>query len=149
MADINFVRREIEYMRIQVGRQRNDILQLRRAGIATASAELLLRRMVAKVESLCAARDKFRQTLPDRSPRSCSEARVVKRYFSGTEDRPPFLKALAEVRKIGVHEGWCYHHVQAVILARSVCRDGDRQPGVFWNRPQSIGGGQTRGDHGP
>jgi hypothetical protein len=42
---------------------------------------------------------------------------VVKRYFSDSENQPPFLKALAEVRKIGAHEGWCYHHVQAIILA--------------------------------
>jgi hypothetical protein len=32
-------------------------------------------------------------------------------------DTPPFLKALAEVRKIAVHEGWCYHHVQAIIVS--------------------------------
>ena len=29
----------------------------------------------------------------------------------------PFLKTLAEVRMIGVHEGWCYHHVQAIIMS--------------------------------
>jgi hypothetical protein len=35
-------------MRVQVGRQRKEILQLQRAGISTASAELLLGRMHAK-----------------------------------------------------------------------------------------------------
>jgi len=39
------------------------------------------------------------------------------RYFSDGESITPFLKALAEVRGIGVHEGWCYHHVQAILLA--------------------------------
>ncbi len=34
------VRSEIEHMRVQVGRQRKEILQLQRAGIGTASAEL-------------------------------------------------------------------------------------------------------------
>ena len=41
MPDIDFIRNEIERMRTQVGRQRKEILQLQRAGISTASAELL------------------------------------------------------------------------------------------------------------
>lgn len=39
--DLDHVRSEIEHMRVQVGRQRRDILQLQRAGVSTASAELL------------------------------------------------------------------------------------------------------------
>ena len=50
---IEHVRSEIEHMRVQVGRQRKEILQLQRAGIGTASAELLLGRMLAKIEDLC------------------------------------------------------------------------------------------------
>ena len=50
---IEHVRSEIEHMRVQVGRQRKEILQLQRAGIGTASAELLLQRMLAKIEGLC------------------------------------------------------------------------------------------------
>jgi hypothetical protein len=46
------VRSEIEHMRVQVGRQRKEILQLQRAGISTVSAELLLGRMLAKIEGL-------------------------------------------------------------------------------------------------
>jgi hypothetical protein len=45
---VGHVRSEIEHTRVQVGRQRKEILQLQRAGIATASAELLLQRMLAK-----------------------------------------------------------------------------------------------------
>ncbi|MDI4239275.1 hypothetical protein OZ411_41525 [Bradyrhizobium sp. Arg237L] len=74
---------------------------------------------------------------------------MVKRYFSDAEDQPPFLKALAEVRKIGVHEGWCYHQVQAIILAidqYAEAATGNRE--FFWNRPHSIGG-RTRGDDTP
>ena len=48
--DLDHVRSEIEHMRVQVGRQRKEILQLQRAGISTASAELLLVRMLAKIE---------------------------------------------------------------------------------------------------
>jgi hypothetical protein len=72
---------------------------------------------------------------------------VVKRYFSDSADHPPFLKALAEVRKIGVHEGWCYHHVQAIMLAidqYAEAATGNRE--FFWNRPHSTGGSRTRGD---
>jgi hypothetical protein len=57
---LDHVRSEIEHMRVQVGRQRKEILQLKRAGISTASAELLLTRMLAKIEGLCADRDRLK-----------------------------------------------------------------------------------------
>lgn len=57
---LDHVRSEIEHMRVQVGRQRREILLLQRAGIATASAELLLGRMLAKIEGLCAERDRLK-----------------------------------------------------------------------------------------
>lgn len=55
MPDLDHIRREIEYMRVQLGRQRKDILSL--------------------------------------------------------------LSALAKCRDIAVREGWCYQHVQAIIVA--------------------------------
>jgi hypothetical protein len=58
---LDHVRSEIERMRVQVGRQRKEILQLQRAGISTASAELLLQRMLAKIEDLCAERDRLKK----------------------------------------------------------------------------------------
>ena len=58
---LDHVRSEIEFMRTQVGRQRKEILQLQRAGIPTASAELLLTRMLAKIEGLCAERDRLKK----------------------------------------------------------------------------------------
>lgn len=64
MPDLDHVRREIERMRIQMGRQRKEILQLQRAGVGTASAEALLSRMEAKVESLCAQRDVLKAAQP-------------------------------------------------------------------------------------
>jgi hypothetical protein len=52
--DIDFIRKEIERYRIQVGRHRKEILQLQRAGASTAAAELLLERMLANIEGrLC------------------------------------------------------------------------------------------------
>ncbi|MEH2589946.1 hypothetical protein [Bradyrhizobium sp. AZCC 1721] len=53
MPGIDFYRAEIDHMQVQVGRQHKEILQLQRAGISTASAELLLTRMLAKIEGLC------------------------------------------------------------------------------------------------
>jgi hypothetical protein len=47
-------------MRTQVGRQRREILQLQRAGISTTSAEALLQRMIDKIDSLCAEREKLK-----------------------------------------------------------------------------------------
>jgi hypothetical protein len=59
--DLDHVRSEIEHMRVQVGRQRKEILQLQRAGIRTAAAELLLQRMLAKIEGLCDQRDRLKK----------------------------------------------------------------------------------------
>jgi hypothetical protein len=53
-----FIRAEIERMRRQIGRQQKDIQSLKRAGISTASAELLLARMQATVDGLCLERDR-------------------------------------------------------------------------------------------
>jgi hypothetical protein len=58
---IEHVRSEIEYMRAQLLRQRREILQLQRAGISTASAELLLQRMQAKIDDLCGERDRLKK----------------------------------------------------------------------------------------
>jgi hypothetical protein len=58
---LDHVRSEIEHMRAQVGRQRKEILRLQRAGIATASAELSFVRMLAKIEGLCAKRDRLKK----------------------------------------------------------------------------------------
>jgi hypothetical protein len=57
---LDHVRSEIEHMRVQVGRQRREILQLQRAGISTAAAELLLGRMNAKIDDLCAERERLK-----------------------------------------------------------------------------------------
>jgi hypothetical protein len=64
MPDIEFIRAEIERMRIQVHRQRGEIRQLRRAGIPTASAEALLDRMLHSVDRLCAERDRLKKEQP-------------------------------------------------------------------------------------
>jgi len=58
---IEHLRSEIEHMRVQVGRQRKEILQLQRAGVGTASAEMLLGRMLPKIEVLSHQRDRLKK----------------------------------------------------------------------------------------
>jgi hypothetical protein len=64
MPDIDFIRGEIERMRLQVTRQRRDILELQRADIPTASADALLERMLDKIDQLCVERDKLKALEP-------------------------------------------------------------------------------------
>ena len=64
MPDIEYIRAEIEHMRVQVQRQRGEIRQLQRAGILTASAEALLDRVLNKIDGLCAERDRLKKELP-------------------------------------------------------------------------------------
>jgi hypothetical protein len=61
MPDLHFLRSEIERMRRQIHRQRREIRDLERAGISTKAAEELLDRMLAKVDGLCAERDRQRK----------------------------------------------------------------------------------------
>jgi hypothetical protein len=67
MPDIEHIRGEIERMRGQVLRQRGEIRQLQRAGISTASADALLERMLDKIDTLCAERDRLKKERPGTS----------------------------------------------------------------------------------
>ena len=57
---LNGIRRDIEYRRKQIYRQRKEILQLQRLGIPSASAEALLERMLTKIDELCVERDRLK-----------------------------------------------------------------------------------------
>ena len=61
---LDHIRSEIAFMRLQVARQRKELLQLQRAGISIASAEALLQRMQDKIDSLCTERDRLKAELP-------------------------------------------------------------------------------------
>jgi hypothetical protein len=37
--------------------------------------------------------------------------------YEHNADNPPWIKALAEVRRLAPREGWRYHHVQAIIVS--------------------------------
>jgi hypothetical protein len=46
------------------------------------------------------------------------------------------MKALAEVRRLATREGWCYHHVQAIIVSIDQCAEaalGNRE--FFLKKP--------------
>jgi hypothetical protein len=55
------LRADIERMRSQVQRQRGEIRQLQRAGIPTSSADALLERMLTKIDTMCAERDRLKR----------------------------------------------------------------------------------------
>jgi len=69
------------------------------------------------------------------------------RWFDDERDAPPFLKALEQVRRQATREGWCYHHVQAIIVAidqYAEAATGNRE--YFWNKPHRVDGIRTSGD---
>jgi hypothetical protein len=62
------------------------------------------------------------------------------KYFDDDEEHPPFFRALEEVRRQATREGWCYQHVQAIIVAidqYAEAATGNRE--YFLNKPHSIG----------
>jgi hypothetical protein len=68
------------------------------------------------------------------------------RWFDDETDQPPFLKALEQVRRQATREGWCYHHVQAIMVAidqYAEAATGNRE--YFLNKPHSIGGPESPG----
>jgi hypothetical protein len=64
MPDLDHIRSEIEHMRVQVSRQRKEMLLLQRAGISTVAAEALLQRMLDKIDGLCEQRDRLKAETP-------------------------------------------------------------------------------------
>ena len=67
---LDYVRSEIERMRVQVARQRREILQLQKAGIPTVSAEALLERMLGKIDTLCEQRERLKREVSGTVPRA-------------------------------------------------------------------------------
>lgn len=62
--DLDHVKGEIARMRVQIKRQQNDIRDLQKAGINTASAIALLERMHTKVEELIGERNRLTDEAP-------------------------------------------------------------------------------------
>jgi hypothetical protein len=71
------------------------------------------------------------------------------KWYDHNGENPPWIKALAEVRRRACMEGWCYPHVQAIIVSIDQYAEaalGNRN--YFLNRPHSIGGSR-RSDNIP
>src|SRR5712664_1563259 len=122
MPDIEYIRAEIERMRIQVHRQRGEIKQLQRAGIPTASAEAARSDVEQHRSALRGARPAEKGTARPVQRESSGRASVVTmreplQWYDHNADNPPRIKARAEVRQLAPREGWCYQHVQAIIVA--------------------------------
>ena len=69
------------------------------------------------------------------------------RWFDEKDDNPPWIKALAEARRLATREGWCYPHVQAIIVSidqYAEAATGNRD--FFLNKPYGIGGSKRSGD---
>ena len=59
----------------------------------------------------------------------------------------PWLKSLAQTRRLAARQGSCYQHVQALIVAidqYAEAATGNRS--YFLDKPQSIGGSRSNGD---
>lgn len=72
---------------------------------------------------------------------------VSRRWFDDERELSPFLTALEDVRRRATREGWCYAHVQAIIVAidqYAEAATGNRE--YFLNKPVSIGGSRKVGD---
>jgi hypothetical protein len=72
----------------------------------------------------------------------CSSSQPSFRRPMADADNPPWIKALAEVRRLAPREGWRYQHVQAIIVSIDQYAEaalGNRE--FFLNKPYGIGGG--------
>lgn len=75
MRDLCVVRAEIDRMRLRVGRQRREIVQLRRARASTAAAEVLLHHMLETLDRLRQQRERLKLEEASRLPRKQRGAR--------------------------------------------------------------------------
>jgi hypothetical protein len=67
------------------------------------------------------------------------------KWYDDNADNPPWIKALAEVRRLATREGWRYQHVQAIIVSIDQYAEaalGNRE--FFLNKPYGIGGSRTK-----
>jgi hypothetical protein len=53
-------------------------------------------------------------------------------WFDDNADNTPWLKALEDVRRRATREGWCYQHVQAIIVRSTSTRKRPRATGSIF-----------------
>jgi len=62
------------------------------------------------------------------------------KWYDDRAEHPQWIKALADVRRQATLKGYCYHHVQAIIVSIDQYAEaalGNRE--FFLNRPHRIG----------
>jgi hypothetical protein len=67
-------------------------------------------------------------------------AQAPLKWYDDRSDHPPWIKALADVRRQATLQGYCYQHVQAIIVAIDQYAEaalGNRE--YFLDRPYRIG----------
>jgi hypothetical protein len=103
--------------------------------------------------ALCGARPAEKGSNPVRPKGKCwagvgGDMSKPPEWYNDNANNPPWIEALAEVRRLAPLEGWCYHHVQAIIVSIDQYAEaalGNRE--YFLNKPHGMGGG--RNDHIP
>jgi hypothetical protein len=70
------------------------------------------------------------------------------KWYDHNADNPPWIKALADVRRQASREGYCFQHVQAIIVAiDQYAEKALENRDYFSNKPYGIGG--SRSDNVP
>jgi len=76
--------------------------------------------MLSNIDGLCAERDRLKkERLFQRKNVGRASALICASLPNGATTTPttPWIKALAEVPRLAPREDWCYHRVQAIIVA--------------------------------
>ncbi|MEH2480464.1 hypothetical protein V1282_003821 [Nitrobacteraceae bacterium AZCC 2146] len=61
------------------------------------------------------------------------------KWYDNSADNSPFMKALSQVRNLATREGYCYHHVQAIMLSiDQYAESATENREYFWSKPHSI-----------
>ena len=60
------------------------------------------------------------------------------KWYDAKANNPPWIEALAEVRHMGPREGYCFQHVQTIMLA--IDQYAETAWVYYLNGPYSIGG---------
>jgi hypothetical protein len=121
MPDIEYIRGEIERMRVQVGRQHKEILQLQRAGSSRLRPTPCLKECWPKsTPSVLTGQAQGHSARPSPAKGKVLGRSVLVgplRWYDDGRELSPFLTALEDVRRKATREGWCYQHVQTIIVS--------------------------------
>jgi hypothetical protein len=69
------------------------------------------------------------------------------KWYDEKVDNPAWIRALADLRGQATREGYCYQHVQSIIVSIDQYAEaalGNRE--YFLNKPYGIGGSRRSGD---